>query len=672
MKICRWVMLASAAFPLFASAGTFPAGTTFGAGLAWQAPDATLRTPDVAASYCSGSSYGGMSGWRLPTELELSNLYYEKGAALVSGGWPTDWIYTSDTYASQNKVVRMTDGVWSYTNTAHPVTCVHTVTNTAADSSGRSTLTWQQPPATTMNWTDAGSYCAASGMRLPTAVELANVYYENGSAYLSEKGWPSGWIWTATPASGGHQVVRMTDGLPSSGTSGPYSVACVRDAQNLPANTMSSNGKVFLAPDATARDWSTADAFCSASTAGGITGWHLPTAVELADLYYNNGASAMATAGWPTSWIWTSTVYSGHKVVRMTDGVWSYANSGSYPVTCVNNAAAAPAPLVTSGGLAWSTPLAMQRPYTNTTGYCSAATIAGQQGWRLPTVTELQSLYGDKGSALTASGWPTDWIWTSSAYDSGNFKVVRLSDGTWSYAGWEDESRHYITCVKDSATVSASNAVASGALTFSKPASLARPWANTAGYCAAQINGQSGWRLPTKPELSALYADKGSAALTAAGWPSSWIWSSDPYSTGYSVVRMSDGTPSWSDTADASRQFAGCVRDAEGLPAGTVASGGLTWLRPAALPRPWTNNAGYCGTVTAGNHTDWRMPTAQEILDLYANVGSTALATAGWPTDYIWSSTTYSTGWKVVKTSNGAWSWAADADSSRFYSTCVR
>lgn len=464
----------------------------------------------------------------------------------------------------------------------------------------------------------------------------------------------------------------MTDGVPSWGTSGPYSVACVRDPQGLPANTMASNGQIFLAPDATVRDWTAAGAFCAASNAGGLTGWRLPTELELSDLYYNNGADAMSTAGWPTNWIWTSTAYNGHKVVRMTDGVWSYAGSGSYPVTCVNNAPPAPGAMLVSGGLAWSTPLAMPRPYTNTVNYCATATIAGQQGWRLPTDAELESLYADKGSAaISAAGWPGDWIWTSTTYSSG-FKVVRMSDGTWSWAGWEDSSRHYLSCVKDSSAVAASGTMASGQLSYTKPGALPRPWANTAGYCAAAVNGQTGWRLPTTPELQALYADKGSAALTQAGWPSSWIWSGDTYSTGYKVVRMSDGTWSWSDKADASRQFAGCVRDPEGLPAGTVASGGLTWLRPPVLPRPWTNSVGYCGTVNAGGHTDWRMPTAQEILDLYANTGSTALANAGWPTDYIWSSTPYSTGWKVVKVSTGAWSWAADADSSRYFPACVR
>lgn len=193
MKVfLRWLAVAGIATPAVAMAGTFPAGTEFGAGLAWQKPDATLRTPGDAASFCSASSVGGMSGWRLPTELELSNLYYEKGSALVNSGWTTDWIYTSDPYLGQNKVVRMTDGTWSYTTAAQPVTCVHTVATAPADSSARGALTWQQPGATAMNWSDAGAYCAASGMRLPTTVELSNLYYDAAPTCRSVAGRPAG------------------------------------------------------------------------------------------------------------------------------------------------------------------------------------------------------------------------------------------------------------------------------------------------------------------------------------------------------------------------------------------------------------------------------------------------------------------------------------------------
>ncbi len=673
-----------AAAPLLASAASFPAGTVFGAGLAWQTPDATARTWDAAGAFCSSDNSGGMTGWRLPTALELSNLYYEKGAdALAAAGWPSDWIYTADTYSGQYKVVRVTDGVWSYTSAPQAVTCVHSVSTAPVEHGERSTLSWQIPAAGLQNWASAGAYCAAShanglsGWRLPTETELSNLYYDNGASYLAEQGWTGAWIWTASAYSTGYQVVRLTDGLPSWAAPGnAYAVACVRDSNSLPANTMSSGGLVFTAPDANARDWNTAGAYCSASTAGGMTGWRLPTELELSNLYYVYGATAMSAASWPTNWIWTANPYSnGHQLVRMTDGMWSYAVGGAYPVTCVHAAppaAPAAAPMLSSGGLTFSTPQAMQRPYTNTVGYCTGATIAGQQGWRLPTVDELTALYAGMGSsAMSAAGWPGDWIWTSSVFSAG-FSVVRMSDGTSSWAGWEDTSRHYVSCVKDSAAVASSNGLVSGQLSWYKPGTLARPWANTAGYCDAPINGTAGWRLPTQAELSALYAGEGAATLTQGGWPGSWIWSSDPTSSGYKVVRMSDGMLSWADTGDASRESAACVRAADGLPAGSVTSGGLTWLRPPVLPRPWINVVNYCATLGAAGHADWRLPTQPELSALYIAQGSAALTAASWPGSWIWSSDPTSTGYKVVRMSDGLSSWSNTADASRQFVSCVR
>lgn len=676
-----------AAAPMLAAATGLPAGTVLNAGLAWQLPDGVLRAPSDAAVFCGASSAGGLSDWRLPTALELTNLYYDLGIKLAGSGWPSNWIYTSDPYTTGNKVARVTDGSWSYAATPQAVTCVHTAATPPApapENGPRSKLIWEHSGSQAMSWEDAGSFCGARNMRLPTTVELSNQYYENGASYLAGQGWPSDWIWTATPYNTGHQVVRLVDGLPSWGTGGPYAAACVAEPSGLPANTLTSNGLVFLAPDSGARDLSSAEAMCSASAAGGLNDWRLPNVTELSDLYYNQGPAALAGAGWPTDWTWTSTPFNGYnKVVRMTDGLVSYG-AAAYASTCVHSAPSAspqqpPAdtPMV-SGGLAWSVPAAMKRPYTNTIGYCAAATIAGQQGWRLPTAEELIALHADRGgAALAAAGWPADWVWTSSAYGAG-YKVVRTSDGVASWAGWGDTERYHLTCVKDSSQLSvgggsAGSVLVNGSLTYSRPAALARPWANTAGFCSANIQGQEGWRLPSRAELLALYEARGANALEQAGWPSGWMWTGDAHGTsGYEVVRMSDGGGSWSDMADSSRQFASCVKESEGLPPGTVTDNGMTWLRPPVLPRPWTNTEGYCSAQRAGGHADWRLPTEPELMGLYANTGWSALAAAGWPTDFVWSATPYSSGWKVVKLSTGGGSWAGDDNASRYYPVCVR
>jgi len=78
------------------------------------------------------------------------------------------------------------------------------------------------------------------------------------------------------------------------------------------------------------------------------------------------------------------------------------------------------------------------------------------------------------------------------------------------------------------------------------------PWAggytdwNTANtYCTtATINGQTGWRLPTQPELSALYAS--GAIVAGLGWTKVLTWSSTSYEPGtHSVVDLDGGREYW-------------------------------------------------------------------------------------------------------------------------------
>lgn len=72
------------------------------------------------------------------------------------------------------------------------------------------------------------------------------------------------------------------------------------------------------------------------------------------------------------------------------------------------------------------------------------------------------------------------------------------------------------------------------------PVTFQKNWAEANRYCATTpIRGQSGWRLPTKDELSALYA---SGAIKGQGWTLSFTWSSTPNSTGFHyVVSLDNG-----------------------------------------------------------------------------------------------------------------------------------
>jgi hypothetical protein len=56
-------------------------------------------------------------------------------------------------------------------------------------------------------------------------------------------------------------------------------------------------------------------------------------------------------------------------------------------------------------------------------------------------------------------------------------------------------------------------------------------WATANAFCAAgTFNGQTGWRLPTKPELESLYS---SGAINGQGWALHYTWSSTAYGSGF-------------------------------------------------------------------------------------------------------------------------------------------
>lgn len=98
--------------------------------------------------------------------------------------------------------------------------------------------------------------------------------------------------------------------------------------------------------------------------------------------------------------------------------------------------------------------------------------------------------------------------------------------------------------------------VKQGGLTW-MPISFNKNWSEANAYCSnTAINGQNGWRLPTKDELSALY---NSGAMKDQGWRLDNTWSSTPdvsgrhYYGGLSVGGVYSG-------GDTSLDYVTCVR----------------------------------------------------------------------------------------------------------------
>ncbi|MHB1592430.1 MAG: Lcl domain-containing protein, partial [Sulfuricella sp.] len=88
-------------------------------------------------------------------------------------------------------------------------------------------------------------------------------------------------------------------------------------------------------------------------------------------------------------------------------------------------------------------------------------------------------------------------------------------------------------------TVTHNSYVVQGGLTWMPVTSL-ETWPNANSFCASFNGlGQTGWRLPTQPELSALYASRATNGLE---WTLGNIWSSTPGSIGgHYLVFMGHG-----------------------------------------------------------------------------------------------------------------------------------
>jgi hypothetical protein len=101
--------------------------------------------------------------------------------------------------------------------------------------------------------------------------------------------------------------------------------------------------------------------------------------------------------------------------------------------------------------------------------------------------------------------------------------------------------------------------VVQGGLTW-MPVTFFDTWASANAYCAnTAINGQTGWRMPTQTELSALYT---SGAMNGQEWALLFTWSSTVYSTvsvsRHYYVELGNGSVGWSSDTDL--LYVSCVR----------------------------------------------------------------------------------------------------------------
>jgi hypothetical protein len=172
-------------------------------------------------------------------------------------------------------------------------------------------------------------------------------------------------------------------------------------------------------------DWEGAQQYCDCLLLAGYDDWRLPTRIELVSLVdYRRQEPSIDTDAFPetpSTWYWSASPVAGDLVeawyLSFMDGnTHEAALDVRYGVRCVRGRVPEHLPYQVSGGtvtdsnthLIWQqTPDGAARTWDQADAYCAGLSLAGG-GWRLPTMSELQSIIDEtvKEPAIDGAAFP--------------------------------------------------------------------------------------------------------------------------------------------------------------------------------------------------------------------------------------------------------------------------
>ena len=293
-------------------------------------------------------------------------------------------------------------------------------------------------------------------------------------------------------------------------------------ASGLPAGYVIQGGLTWM-PVTFYDTWTNANAYCANATINGQTGWRQPTKTELSALYTSG---AMKGQGWTLTDTWSSSgaIAGTSYYVDLRIGYVSwYIDTDTAFVSCVRYTAISATATTTAQNLTVGTAMASFTPLTASGGGATPYTYS--YTGTLPAGLSFSTSTG------AVTGTPT------ASYATANL-VFSVNDAN--YVMVSTTSTVSFTVIAPGLPA---GYVIQGGLTW-MPVTFYDTWTNANTYCTTTtINGQTGWRLPTQTELSALYA---SGAMKGQGWTLNYTWSSSVYSAGtHYVVILDIGNVVW-------------------------------------------------------------------------------------------------------------------------------
>lgn len=220
------------------------------------------------------------------------------------------------------------------------------------------------------------------------------------------------------------------------------------------------------------RNWADASTFCNTLSLGGLTGWRLPTRMELISIIdYGTFSPAINTAYFPStvsSPYWSSTTKAGGAMfadfVHFADGTaGDYDKSGTIGYTrCVQGGSSATQSLTDNGNgtvtdssthLMWQQGESVAMIWEDALTYCEGSTLAGYSDWRLPNHKELLSLVDETSTnpSINTAMFPgvfPQYYWTSTTLTSYTFNVLNVSFVTGYAARYNKTTPFPARCVR--------------------------------------------------------------------------------------------------------------------------------------------------------------------------------------------------------------------------------
>lgn len=183
-------------------------------------------------------------------------------------------------------------------------------------------------------------------------------------------------------------------------------------------------------------NWEDAKQYCACSVVDNTIGWRLPSRIELASLVdWTKTSPSIDTRAFPGTAnenYWTSspvTIDPGLAyMVFFLNGHTTYSDVAyEYRVRCVRGPTPKPGEryevmegivLDTRSQLRWQRTFPSERfSWDDATSYCASLTLPGE-GWRLPSINELQTLVDDSVNPsidiATFPDTPSEYFWSSS------------------------------------------------------------------------------------------------------------------------------------------------------------------------------------------------------------------------------------------------------------------